>query len=247
MKKYILYLFLFITTFINAQTVTDNFAGWANVVSVNGNTVVITQFFGNPTKFGDTFILSDMQVGDILWTSSCSRFIITAKSGGTLTISDPDPGLSVAPFPGERVGFTREEDVNGFLVGSVPQSGDGNAGAISGVSITSESCILSHYINSVKSAIKNNTIKNEAINTSTTYASIPNNIEVDASAGDVTITLPVLPFVATSDKEVYVYRKSSDTSANPIIVKVGTNTIATFYNQIGEKIIYTNGVVGVGF
>jgi hypothetical protein len=247
MKKYILYLFLFITTFINAQTVTDNFAGWANVVSVNGNTVVITQFFGNPTKFGDTFILSDMQVGDILWTSSCSRFIITAKSGGTLTISDPDPGLSIAPFPGERVGFTREEDVNGFLVGSIPQSGDGNAGAISGVSITSGACILSHYINNVKSAIKNNTIKNEAISTSTVYTVIPNNIEVDASAGDVTITLPTLPLLPASDKEVFIYRKASDASSNAITVISGGTTIGTFYNQIGEKITCTNGVWSLGF
>lgn len=146
MKKLIFSLiFAFIALFSTGQTVNQEFAGWANVTSVSGLTITINSFQGNPKRFDDTYVLADLQIGDVLWAGNCSRFIVSGISGLNITVTDPDAGSSVLPVNGERIGFTRETGVNGFAQASIPQFGDGNAGAVGGTTNSLGACIMAHY------------------------------------------------------------------------------------------------------
>lgn len=156
MKSKLFILLFFFTAFLKAQDpVQQSFAGWANVAAVNGNNITIVSFGGNPKKYDDTYVVSDIAVGDVLWAGNCSRFIITAKSGNVLTVTDPDPGNSIMPIPGERIALVREVDLNGYKVATITQHGDGNAGSISGIGINTAACLYTHYLENLKKAIIN--------------------------------------------------------------------------------------------
>jgi hypothetical protein len=157
MKKILLVLLLFVSFVSFAQTVNENFAGWANTALVTPNgagyNITINQFTGNAKRFDEAYQLSDIQVGDVVWTETCSRFVITAVNGLTITVSDPDAGLSLPPTAGKRIAILREWTTNGHKMSGFIQNGDGNSGAITGVSNQLAACILSHYAVQVDKAI----------------------------------------------------------------------------------------------
>lgn len=164
MKNKIFLIFSFITCFLflnqrsEAQTsVQDGFAAWATVVNdptiVSGNYKFrISQFQGNPKKYNDQYVLSDLTAGDIVFSNTCSRFVIVSRTLDTLVVSDPDPGNSVLPSAGEKIGFTREFNVNGYKFAAIPQSGDGAGGPILGVTNSLAACMNTHYSKNLSNA-----------------------------------------------------------------------------------------------
>ena len=142
---------------VNGQVVQENFAGWANVLTnptlVTGNYKFrISGFQGNPKSFDMQYSLSDLTAGDILWSNTCSRFVVVSRTLDTLVVSDPDAGSSVLPVIGERIGFVRELNLNGYKYATTPQFGDGNGGAIIGTSSSLAACINTHYAKNMISA-----------------------------------------------------------------------------------------------
>lgn len=164
MKNKIFLIFSFITCFLflnqrsEAQTsVQDGFAAWATVVNdptiVSGNYKFrINQFQGNPKKYNEQYILSDLTAGDIVFSNTCSRFVVVSRTLDTLVVSDPDPGNSVLPSAGEKIGFTREFNVNGYKFAAIPQSGDGAGGPILGVTNSLAACMNTHYSKNLSNA-----------------------------------------------------------------------------------------------
>lgn len=154
MKHILLFLLLFSFVKLNAQsTVLDGFAGYANIFSVSGSNIVITGFYGNQKKFGDFFDQSELAVDDIVWSPACARFKITAINGNSITVVNQDPTNGVTFVVGERVGFSRETTINGIVFGTLPQSGDGNGGFISGIGNNLSACIYNHYNQALKSGM----------------------------------------------------------------------------------------------
>jgi len=146
-----------------SQEVVDNFSGWANVTSITGNTVVINSFGGNQSKNGNTWTIADMVTSGLPATEryvlfvDCSNFQITNRVGNTLTILDLDAGNSVFPSAGQRIGLVKETLISGQWLGTIPQSGDGNAGAISGIDNALAGCISSHYAKRSQNILANAT------------------------------------------------------------------------------------------
>lgn len=147
----LIFSILLISGETQAQTVKDNFAGWANVLTnpimFSGNYKFrISGFQGNPKAFDQQYILTDIAVGDVLWSNTCSRFIVVSRTLDTIVVSDPDPGLSVLPTAGERIGLTREFDYNGSKISTTPQFGDGAGGPILGTTASLGACISAHNL-----------------------------------------------------------------------------------------------------
>jgi hypothetical protein len=153
MKKIFISLLFLISFTLNAQTVKQGFAGYATINSVSfvsGTTYNfrIQSFNGILRPFSqDAFTISDVAVGDIIWSSDCNRFKIltlqTASVAGTM--QNLDAVNQVAPVNNTRVAVVREVVSGNTVKVSLPPSGDGNGGAASGISINMKACIESHY------------------------------------------------------------------------------------------------------
>jgi hypothetical protein len=157
MKK-ILYILLILPFLTTGQTVKESFSGWGKVASVTttptDTTITLIEFSGSQRKFNTKWLLSNLQVGDVIWASSCSRFVVKSRSGLDIKVSNPDKSFgAVLPTNNSTIGITREYDVNGFKIAAIPQFGDGSNGAISGTNNILAACMSAHYLQNMQSAI----------------------------------------------------------------------------------------------
>lgn len=153
------YIYLFILSFllnsINAQTVREGFSGYGTIDSVSlisGTTYsfVIKNFQGNERpRQQDSYTTLDVLPGFVLWSTDCNRFVVSSiisadgiKLKGTFINLDV---LQAPPTNNTRVTLLRETVINGFIAYSLPPAGDGNGGAINGISINNKVCIEAHY------------------------------------------------------------------------------------------------------
>jgi hypothetical protein len=157
MKK-ILFICLLLPYLGFNQTVKESFSGWGKVASVTttptDTTITLTSFTGSPKKFGGVWLLSNLQVGDVIWSSSCSRFVVKSRTGFDIKVSNPDKSFGAAlPTTNSTVGITREYDINGFKVANIPQNGDGSGGSVLGINNVLAACMSAHYLQNMQSAI----------------------------------------------------------------------------------------------
>lgn len=156
MKKILLLIAVVVNllTIANAQ-VKGNMGAYATISGVSlvsGTTYnfTITGFVGNLRPRGeDAYITTDVSVGDVIWTSDCNKFVIasiTSNTGITMvgTMTNTDAAQS-APINGSRIAVLREITTNNFTTYSLPPAGDGNSGAIAGITTNVAACIQAHY------------------------------------------------------------------------------------------------------
>ncbi len=159
MKFIKLLILVFLPFLVNAQTY-EKFAAYGTTSSLtlaSGNTwnFTITGFTGNARPYGSpAFARGDAQVGDKIFIG-CNQWTITTITStapnlvGTMTKTD---GTTPNPTNGQVVAIFREFTApNGLISYTLPPTGDGNGGAVAGISISLAACIKSHY--SVKDSI----------------------------------------------------------------------------------------------
>lgn len=271
MKKTLLSILISLPVLLSAQTVSGTFAGWATVASVSGTgpyIIAFSAFNGNEKPFGDLWDASDITAGDILWTPSCSRFVVQSRSGNSVTVTDPDPGSATLPIKGSRIGFSREFYANGYYVGAVPQSGDGNSGPISGIGSLLFSCVAAHYSEqlrlatlsamggggSVPSGTANYTLRYVDPTTLAASSVLKNdatNIGVNLGASAMTANFDVSGTVRYRSFTNNGYLFSHDASGNladiaPYAISAsGTTSPVLTLNNSGGSITFTAGAGGV--
>jgi hypothetical protein len=194
MKKLIIALLFFAASFRASAQLQDNFAGYADMGSVSGAgpTYVFTvaNFFGDQKPHDDTWVIGDLVAGDVIWGGECSRFVVVSRSGLAVTVTDPLPGVSVIPANNSRIAFRREIDVNGFKVSQPGQNGDGNSGAIVGITAALAACMDAHYTENMTMAVAAKLTGNAAI-TPNTFTKITYDSKglvlsgTNATAGDI--------------------------------------------------------------
>jgi len=152
MKKLLsLILFACIITACTGQEIKETFAAYAKVTSRTGNTIVINTFIGNNRPTGITWQLTDMrtaattQVRDVVYSAGCGKFIVTSRTGTSITFTDPDNAYgSVLPEAGEVIAISRDTLINGIYIGAIPQFGDGAGGNIAGIPHSLAGCLLAN-------------------------------------------------------------------------------------------------------
>ena len=154
--KYIkLSILLFIPFLINGQVTKEYFAAYGDISGTTNVTAdtfnfTITGFAGNSRPYGNSaYARSDVQIGDRIVSTNCNHYIIksitTVSPSLTGTMYKAD-GLTPNPNNFQRVAILREQvNSSGFKTVALPPSGDGNSGAISGISIDLAACIKGHY------------------------------------------------------------------------------------------------------
>ena len=160
MRLKLLIILTFVLNTLFGQTVDIDFSGYGTVQNVSGSgpfyNLTIGGFSGSPRFQPDgLWIASDVTVGKVVWLD-CARFVITSVGATTInsmivTVQVPpaDWALGITnPLAGQRVAILTED--NGIPT-SIPQTGDGNGGNLTGIDNSLYSCILSHYMKAILS------------------------------------------------------------------------------------------------
>lgn len=203
---------------LSAQTVNEGFAGYGTISGislVSGSTYnfTISSFNGNIRPFGrDAYAIADMAIGDIIWSTDCNKFVIASINTGTGvgTFTNPDPTNQTVPTNSTRVAVLREYTNGNITKVSLPPSGDGNSGAISGITIALKECILTHYrardsianIRTLSLSGQNLTLSGPGGNTVTLPTGSASNLSYNASTRVVSNsngTGFTIPFVVGTD------------------------------------------------
>lgn len=140
---------------ISFSQVNEGFAGYGDIkdmglVSPGVINFEINGFFGNNRpRQQDSYTTYDMQVGDLVLTTDCNLFTIasiTFNTGtvirGTLVNNDLNQSR---PTSNTRVAVLRATKIDDFYTYSLPPSGDGNGGAISGITTQMKACLETHF------------------------------------------------------------------------------------------------------
>ena len=134
----------------------ESFGGYGTISAVTSTSsplnfnFTISNFNSNVRPLGNSgFTCLDFNVGDIVWSTDCNKFIIRSISlqtvsqiKGVITSIDSN---ETPPINNTRVGIVRETNSGGIITYSIPQFGDGNGGAISGLPSSMAACIANHY------------------------------------------------------------------------------------------------------
>lgn len=154
MKHILTILLLLTVSALSAQTIKANFGGYADLRVVSGTGPIYTfdlnGFMGNPRfQVDGPYDATAVQVGDVIW-GDCARFVVVlVRSSGfsTLSVDVQIPAMDFAMGAGPPPTNSRVAVVREFTgdFPTLPPSGDGNNGALTGIDNNLWTCMYNHY------------------------------------------------------------------------------------------------------